>query len=228
VDDCLFFAPEQVDLDNMLSKLKKEQLEFVVENDAAGFLGIQITRDDDKISLTQPGLIDRIVETLGLQDANPVMTPAPREALGRDLDGVLFLGDFNYPSVVGMMMYVSNNTRPDIAFAVNQCARHTHRPTEKHARYLLQIGKYLKGTRDKGLIFKPCKNLSSLALDCYVDADFAGLWRAEDPHDPHCVRSRTGYIIMLAGCPVIWSSKLQTLISQSTMEAEYIALSTSC
>eukprot|EP00957_Ditylum_brightwellii_P185151 14099692-Ditylum_brightwellii.AAC.1 len=61
----------------MLSKLKKEQLEFVVENDTAGFLGIQITPDNDKISLTQSGLIDRVVETLGLQDANPVMTPAP-------------------------------------------------------------------------------------------------------------------------------------------------------
>ena len=37
--------------------------------------------------------------------------------------------------------------------------------------------------------------------------------------------SRTGYIIMYAGCPVVWCSKLQTEIALSTMEAKYIALS---
>lgn len=43
-----------------------------------------------------------------------------------------------------------------------------------------------------------------------------------------CVRSRTGYVILLAGCPVLWKSKLQTEIALSTMEAEYVALSQSC
>ena len=60
---------------------------------------------------------------------------------------------------------------------------------------------------------------------CYVDADFAGLWSVEDDQDPVCVKSRTGFLIMFMGCPVIWISKLQTQIALSTMEAEYIALS---
>ena len=42
------------------------------------------------------------------------------------------------------------------------------------------------------------------------------------------MRSRTGYVICLANCPVLWKSKLQTEIALSTMEAEYVALSTSC
>ena len=62
----------------------------------------------------------------------------------------------------------------------------------------------------------------------HPDADFAGLWSHEKADDPHCVRSRTGFVITLAHCPVIWASKLQTEIALSTMEAEYIALSTSC
>ena len=78
---------------------------------------------------------------------------------------------------------------------------------------------------DKGLILDPSDNL---CLDCYPDADFAGLWGREDPQDPHCARSRTGYVITLAGCPVLWKSSLQTEISLSTMESEYVALSTSC
>ena len=65
-------------------------------------------------------------------------------------------------------------------------------------------------------------------MDCYPDANFAGLWGHEHPQDPHCVRSRTGYVITFAGCPVVWVSKLQTEIALSTMESEYIALSTSC
>ena len=65
-------------------------------------------------------------------------------------------------------------------------------------------------------------------MDCYPDANFAGLWNHELPDDPHCVRSRTGYVITLSDCPVIWVSKMQTTIALSTMEAKYIALSQSC
>jgi hypothetical protein len=73
-------------------------------------------------------------------------------------------------------------------------------------------------------------NLASddLKIDCYPDADFASLWNRDDKNDPHCVRSRTGYIICLLDCLVLWISKLQTEIALSTMEAEYVALSASC
>ena len=64
-----------------------------------------------------------------------------------------------------------------------------------------------------------------MRLDCYADADFAGLYDSEDHQDPTCVKSRTGYVILLGGCPITWSSKLQTKIALSTLEAEYIALS---
>lgn len=64
-----------------------------------------------------------------------------------------------------------------------------------------------------------------MGIDCYVDADFAGLWGFEDPQNPTCVKSRTGFVLCLAGCPIIWANKLQTDIALSTMEAEYNALS---
>jgi hypothetical protein len=49
-----------------------------------------------------------------------------------------------------------------------------------------------------------------------------------DKQDSHSIRSRTGYVICLADCAILWKSKLQTEIALSTMEAEYVALSTSC
>jgi hypothetical protein len=41
-----------------------------------------------------------------------------------------------------------------------------------------------------------------MAVECYVDSDFAGLFSHEDPHDPVCARSRSGYVITFAGCPI--------------------------
>jgi hypothetical protein len=64
-----------------------------------------------------------------------------------------------------------------------------------------------------------------MRLDCYVDADFAGLWSVENDQDPVCVKSRTGFCLTLGNCPLLWVSKLQTEVSLSTTEAEYIALS---
>ena len=43
--------------------------------------------------------------------------------------------------------------------------------------------------------------------------------------DPQSCYSRTGYIIKYAGCPILWKSKMQSIISLSTTEAEYVALS---
>ena len=78
---------------------------------------------------------------------------------------------------------------------------------------------------DKRLILDPSEDLS---IDCYPDADFAGFWSHKHPQDPHRVQSHTCYVITLAGYPVLWQSKFQTEISLSTMESEYVALTTSC
>jgi hypothetical protein len=135
-------------------------------------------------------------------------------------------GTFSYPSVLGMIGYLQANSRPDIAFAVSQCARFVHKMKLSHEEALERIGQYLKGTMDQGLILRPQKfDGGEFSTDVYVDADFARGWGYEDASDPACVRSRTGYIIEIMGCPVEWKSKLQTDIDTSTMEAEYSALS---
>ncbi len=60
-------------------------------------------------------------------------------------------------------------------------------------------------------------------INCYVDADFAGLWGYKDPQDPSCVKSRTRYVICIMDYPVVWVSKLQTAITTSTQESKYNA-----
>jgi hypothetical protein len=63
-------------------------------------------------------------------------------------------------------------------------------------------------------------------MEVYVDSDFMGLYGKERRSDPTNVKSRTGFVILLNRCPIIWSSKLQESIALSTMMAEYYALST--
>ena len=74
------------------------------------------------------------------------------------------------------------------------------------------------------MILKPSGN----SFDVYVNSDFSGNWDPEGaPDDPDMAQSGMGFIIECAGCPLIWASKMQTLITLSSSEAEYIALSTS-
>ena len=75
---------------------------------------------------------------------------------------------------------------------VHQCARYSHNPKASHEEAVKRICRYLKGTRDEGLIFNTGGDL--LQLDCFVDANFAGNWDSEDPEDPASVKSRTGYV----------------------------------
>ena len=118
-------------------------------------------------------------------------------------------------------MYLSLNSHPDIQYAVHQCACFTHFPKKSHEDAIIRICHYLQGTKDKGMRFMPEK---SLKLDCYMDADFAGLYGVEDKQDPVCVKSCTRYVLTLGTCPLIWVSKLQTGVALSMMEVEYIVL----
>jgi len=79
--------------------------------------------------------------------SNSMRTPAPEKPLPKDPDGEPHDLGFNYASVVGMAMYLCNNSRPDITFAVHQCARHSFNPKRMHAEYLKKLGRYLIKTR---------------------------------------------------------------------------------
>jgi hypothetical protein len=226
VDDTLFYSPKPEYIDEVIQKLRDAEMDLEEEGSVAGFLGVHIERNekDGSIKLTQKGLIKRIIETLNIQHLPIKHTPAAAEPLVLDADGDPPNATYSYPSVVGMLQYLQAHSRPDITFAVSQCARFTHRTRRSHEVAVERIGQYLKATQDEGLILQPT---GLFDIECYVDADFAGLWPYEDKHDPSCVKSRTGFVICISGCPVIWSSKLQTDIATSTMEAEYNGLSMS-
>ena len=226
VDDTIFFAKEEKVIDDMITELQKD-FDLTDEGDVEAFLGIKIEHHTNgDISMSQPGLIDSILNDVGLKhDSKTKNTPATYPLLHKHENGAEREDNWDYRSIIGKLSYLCRNTRPDLEFAVHQCARFQSNPKRAHEEAIKRICRYLLGTKTKGIIMHPNNNLKQ--LNCYVDADFAGTYTAEISNDPTICRSRTGFVILYANCPVLWTSKLQTEIALSTVEAEYIALSQS-
>ena len=87
------------------------------------FLGIDIkTLDNGGFQFCQTGLIRKVLEATGMEHSNGLPTPIKVEApLGTDINGFEAKRDWpnSYASVIGMMVYLESNTRPDISFAVH-------------------------------------------------------------------------------------------------------------
>ena len=226
VDDCLIFAREKHLADKLIKDLQR-QFTLSEEDDVSAYLGVkmEIDKDNNTVTMSQPFLIDRIINLLGdaVKESNVKDSPAVyKEYLHKDEAGPDRKQDWNYRSAIGMLNYLAASTRPDCLYAVHQCARFSSNPKLSHERAVKRIVRYLKGTRDKGLILHPD---ASKGVQCYVDADFAGGYTKELSNEPISVFSRTGYVIYYFNCPVIWVSKMQSEICLSTVEAEYVALS---
>ena len=214
VDDVLFFGKDGSKIDAKIKSIKARGFKLTIEEDVYAFLGVEVCRlPNGVIELKQTGLMNKVLAACGMTACHAKATPSNQTPLGTDADGAGATGRFDYASVVGMLMYLSSNTRPDIQYAVHQCARFTRFPKRTHEDAICRICRYLQGTKDKGLRFKPD---DAMRLDCYVDADFAGLYGVEDAQDPISVKSRTGYCLTLGNCPLIWVSKLQTEVALST------------
>ena len=235
VDDCLVFCQESNDADKLIKDLLEnysltDEGELGSEGETvSSYLGVKVVhnKESGEISLTQPYLIERIIELLGsaVDMANTKHTPAEHKlALHKNEDGPARKQNWNYRSAIGMLNYLAASTRPDILYAVHSAARFSANPKLIHEQAVKRICRYLKGTADKGIILKPDP---MRGIECFVDASFASEWDKTRSDDASTVLSRTGYVILYMGCPILFVSKMQTEIALSTTEAEYIALSQS-
>src|ERR1700730_11718115 len=109
----------------------------------------------------------------------------------------------SYARLLGELQFISNTTRPDIAFAVNRLAAYMANPSLQHTGMLKRILRYLAGTKDYAITYltNPCVNDR---LQGYADASFAG---TED------YKSISGYVFTLGSGAISWRSKRQTVIT---------------
>jgi hypothetical protein len=174
VDDCLLFSRTAASISSLILSL---QSDFILtdEGDVADYLGIRVSKHSDgTIHLTQPALIQRVLDLLCIQDGSKThVTPVIHKGLlHSDVDGPPRKQPWNYRSAIGILNYIAASTRPDTLFAVHQCDRFCLDPKLSHEQAVKRIARYLAGTADKGIIYRPDVSQS---LHCYIDADFTGL-----------------------------------------------------
>ena len=159
-----------------------------------------------------------IMETarqLNMVEARPAATPAatlkPQEDDQEPLDQVTWT---LYRSAVGRLLYLSY-WRVDIQWTVRLLSTRVQGPVNYDLRVLRHLVRYLLGTRDMGLRFernqKPIK-----CVDVFVDSDWAGSQSSR--------KSTSGGIIMVNGCCMQSWSRGQTVVAQSSCEAEFFAI----
>ncbi len=189
-DDSILTGLDLKELDKIIEDMKWIGLELTVEGDVSDFLGVNIQHHDNgTIHLTQPHLIDSILEELGLQ-ANSTKSKttlaASSKLLGHHDDAPPHDEDsFHYRCIIGKLNYLEKSTRPDISYAMHQCACFSADPRQPHADAVKWLGRYLKGAKDKGMILKPTRT----SFDMYVDANFAGNWKQSEAESQDTARS---------------------------------------
>jgi len=181
--------------------------------EATFFLGLTIQRDraTRKIVLHQAVRVRELIARYGLEDSKGRAVPLTASveltaSAGEPLD----TETFTYSNLVGSLLYIANCTRPDISQAVGVLAKYMGRPTTVHWTAAKGVLRYMAGTADFGLIYQ-----GQSSIQGFADADFAS--------DLDTRRSTTGYVFIMNGGAVSWSSKRQTTVAVSTTEAEYMA-----
>ena len=152
VNDVGTAVPSQSIIDKFVAELKDLGFDLEIKGNFSSYLGIGIEElDGGKHNMTQKGLIKKVIKTTKMENCNPNWTPSTQSALGSDPDGEPYdQVQFNYTSVVGMLLYLSNNTRPDITFAISQVARFTAKSKKSHAQAIKTIVRYLGKPLTKG------------------------------------------------------------------------------
>jgi Reverse transcriptase (RNA-dependent DNA polymerase) len=225
VDDGILVYPSQDKVNEELEILKK-RFTISVEGTLSDYVGVNIEwTEDGRILMTQPNMIRSILKEMNFnEDTKERETPAYSSTVlkdGKNNEG--HKADWHYRRIIGKLNFLSSSCRPDIACAVHQAARFSADPRINHTEAVRRLARYLKGNVDRGIIMNPTEH----SFEIYVDADFGGLWDKETAEDdPTTAKSRTGYVVLYAGCPVIWASTLQSEFAMSTTEAEYLAMST--
>jgi hypothetical protein len=184
-------------------------------------LGLQLEHLQTGILIHQSAYVQKVLSKFNMVNAYPSKTPMIVRSLEKDKDpfrpredGEEVLGpEYPYLSAIGALMYLANNTRPDIAFAVNLLARHSAAPTKRHWNGIKNILRYLQGTADLGLFYERNQDPSLVG---YTDAGYLS--------DPHNARSQIGYVFLHGGTAMSWKSSKQTLVATSTNHSEIIAL----
>ena len=230
-DPCLYTRRQEGDFlmviiwvdDGLVCGSNNEVVQQVIEylgkhfamrsSSAESFVGILITRDRKQktLYLSQPDYTKKVIRRFHMSDCFPKKIPAyPGSHLSQS-QSLYATVDVPYKEAIGCLMYLMLVSRPDIAYAVNQASQFCERPGSAQWEAVKRILAYLQETSTFGIRFGNARS----DLTGFSDSDYAG--------NVDTRQSTSGFVFMLNGGPVAWSSRRQSCVALSTTEAEFIA-----
>lgn len=211
VDDLLIFG---TDLHIILETKKFLSLSFHMKDLGLAdvILGIKIIRNDVGIALSQFNYIEKVLKKFNKFESTAVSTPIDTSLKLRKNQGTP-IAQYRYSQIVGCLMYAMCCTRPDIAYAVGMLSKFTSNPGKSHWTAMNRVLRYLKGTMNYGIQYERFPAV----VEGYSDATYNS-----EIYDSTSVLA---WIFTLAGGTISWKSKKLTMLTHSTMESEFVALS---
>ena len=231
VDDFLALGENEAILNSVLEEVSlKVKLQALGE--VSTFLGIEFSLEKHErtglnnksikgyksLRLHQAKYVKSMLKRFGKENLIPVSTPVQEGVKLQKATSEPSKEDLNlYQQQVGSLLFLSTKTRPDISFAVNNCARYMSKPDKSHFKALDRIWAYLIKYPDLGLYISDNENIGLLG---FSDSDWANCLMNR--------RSTTGYCFLFNRNIISWNSTLQHTVAISSCEAEYIALKEAC
>ena len=176
------------------------------------FVGLEISRNRSArtITIQQTRYISDILKRFNITDQRSSLPIAQGTRLEPAASGDERTDRLLYQSYVGSLMFLMIGSRPDLAYAAGILSRFSSDPTVTHLKAIQKAFAYIAGTANFGLQLGGDTSLAGWVDSAYGDDRLTG-------------KSTAGYIFKVGIGAVSWSSKKQSIVAQSTTEAEYIA-----
>lgn len=210
VDDLVIVGPDVSFFKNKITR----HFEMEDLGECKWVLGMRVTRDRSTrtLTLSQDRYAKEILEEFDLTDCKSISNPLPADVFTHPVKDEPPTPGFNYRRGVGLLQYLVQCTRPDLAFAVSYLSQFLNKPSKTHQEQLLHTMRYVQHTRNYGLTLGDVGG-DPHKLVAYADASYASASQAS---------TFAGSAVFLNGL-VGWRCQKQDddAPALSTTEAEY-------
>ncbi|XP_017976387.1 PREDICTED: uncharacterized mitochondrial protein AtMg00810 [Theobroma cacao] len=216
VDDILI-ASNSVQAESDVKEFLKLEFKLKDLGKVKYFLGLEITRSLEGISICQRKYALDLMEKQGLLGTKPVSTPIDyNHKLSKFNDEDKLTNPTSYKQLVRKLLYLTFN-RPDISYAMQVLSRFMEKPGIHHLAVAHKVLKYTKRAPGQGILMKSKCNLR---ISGYSDSDWAGCLDTR--------KSITGYCIFIGDSLVSWKSKKQSVMARNSAKAECRSMAATC
>jgi hypothetical protein len=226
VDDVIIAATsEELTLRYVKIIGQRFKISFSGELDSYLNIGIKHDRATKTIYMSQEKYIEEMITQFEIPEDSSIVIPMQEnlKLLSTEEENTTprqlrYVARFPYRKLIGAIIYLNVCTRPAISYAISILSQFNANPTFLACKALLWLAKYLFNTRSDRLALG--SGAHNPVITSFCDSDWGG-----------CVNtrySRSGHITYCGNGPVVWYSRRQTNVAQSSAEAEFIAKGPCC